>query len=242
MLVKGQGIVFQTIRYGESSLIAKIYTREAGMISFLVKGARTNKGSIRASHLMPMNLTELIFNLYPNKNLQHLKELRCNPILPDLLLNESKRSIVLFLSEVLNRSVKEEEKNADLFDFISGSLQILNEQNAGFQLFPHYFMIQLTKYLGFYPDHYFDEGMVFNLQEGRFVTSLSMNNQMLSGVESEILGKLLKVKYSDLMDLKVNTIDKRSLLEHLLLYYRIHLGHFNQVNSHEVFKDLLANS
>ena len=36
---KIQGIVLQSLRYGDTSLIVMVYTRESGLKSYMVKGA-----------------------------------------------------------------------------------------------------------------------------------------------------------------------------------------------------------
>src|SRR5688572_28429120 len=102
MLLSSKGIVFHTLKYGDTSLIARIYTREAGLQSFLIKGVRSQKGAIRPSHLMPMNLLDMVFSLRQNSSLQSLRELKCDPVMLELHVDPVKRSIVMFLSELLN--------------------------------------------------------------------------------------------------------------------------------------------
>ncbi|MDX5321894.1 MAG: DNA repair protein RecO, partial [Bacteroidota bacterium] len=152
MLVHTQGIVLHAIKYGDTSLITRIYTRQQGLQSFLVKGVRSQKGSIRPSHLMPLNLLELVYAQRQNKQLHTLKELKCDPVLFEVHAHPVKRGIALFISELLNRCIREEESNAGLFDFLSGSIQILDLHQDHLGLFPHHFCLQLSRYLGFFPD------------------------------------------------------------------------------------------
>ena len=44
MLIKTAGIIFQTKKYSESSLIADIYTEEKGLRSYIISGVRSKKG------------------------------------------------------------------------------------------------------------------------------------------------------------------------------------------------------
>ncbi|MHB1277936.1 MAG: DNA repair protein RecO [Bacteroidia bacterium] len=240
MLLSSKGIVFHTLKYGDTSLIARIYTREAGLLSFLIKGARTQKGAIRPSHLMPLNLLEMVFSLRRNSSLQSLRELKCEPVLFELHVEPVKRSITLFISELLNRSIREEEKNTDLFDFLSGSLQILDLQKSGLQLYPHYFCLQLTRYLGFFPDLSYKEGDCLDLGEGCFVAPGAVSPHYLSPRESHWVYVLITDTFENASRLAITSVERRNLLEGILRYYRLHFDHFRDLRSHEILRDVLA--
>lgn len=240
MLLSSKGIVFHTIKYGDTSLIARIYTREVGLISFLIKGVRSQKGAIRPSHLMPLGLLEMVFTLRQNSQLQSLRELKCDPILFEIHSDPVKRSIVLFLSELLNRAIREEEKNADLYDFLSGSLQILDLQKGGLQIFPHYFCLQLTRYLGFFPDLRYQQGDCLDLTEGCFVPAGKVGPHYLSAQESFWAYSLISNTFEDLAALKIPSIERRNLLEGILRYYRMHSENFRDLKSHEILHDVLS--
>lgn len=240
MLLSSKGIVFHTLKYGDTSLIARIYTREAGLLSFLIKGARTQKGAIRPSHLMPLNLLEMVFSLRQNSSLQSLRELKCDPVLFELHVDPVKRGITLFISELLNRAIREEEKNTDLFDFLSGSLQILDLQKSGLQLYPHYFCLQLTRYLGFFPDLSYKEGDCLDLSEGCFVKPGSVSPHHLTPRESQWVYSLICDPFENVSQMTIPPVERRNLLEGILRYYRLHFDQFRDLRSHEILRDVLA--
>jgi DNA repair protein RecO (recombination protein O) len=241
MLVSCQGVVFHTIKYGDTSLITRIFTREMGVQSFLIKGARSQKGTIRPSHLIPMNLVDLVFIKQPNRSLHSIKELRCEPLLSDLMTHPNKRSIAMFMAEVLYKTIREEEKNTDLFDFISGSLQILDAQQSGYQLFPHYFLVQLTRYLGFFPDLNHSEGLFFDLIEGKFSAEKGIGSHRLNEMESRWFYRLASSSFNEIASLAHESSERRNLLDGILRYYQIHFDQFSQINSHEIFREVLSN-
>ena len=240
MLLSSKGIVFHTLKYGDTSLIARIYTREAGLQSFLIKGVRSQKGAIRPSHLMPMNLLDMVFSVRQNSSLQSLRELKCDPVMLELHVDPVKRSIVMFLSELLNRAIREEERNADLFDFLSGSLQILDLQRSGLQLYPHYFCLQLSRYLGFFPDLRYREGDCLDLMEGSFVSPGSVGPHHLNARESQWVYFLVTNPFEGSSQLAIPSIERRNLLEGILRYYRLHFDQFRDLQSHEILRDVLA--
>jgi len=240
MLLASKGIVFHTIKYGDTSLIARIYTREAGMQSFLIKGVRSQKGAIRPSHLMPMNLVDMVFTLRQDRQLQILKELKCDPVLLEIHVSPIKRGIMLFITELLNRAIREEEKNTDLFDFLSNSIQILDLQKENLQLFPHYFCLQLSRYLGFFPDQNYQKGHCLDLVEGCFVPANKVGHHSLNPEESRVAAALMKRNFDEEELISVSARDRRSLLDGILRYYRLHFDHFHDLQSHEILREVLS--
>ena len=57
---KLQGVVLQSIRYGDTSLIVKIYTRNLGLQSYIIKGAFNRASKNRAAFFQPLNVIEFV--------------------------------------------------------------------------------------------------------------------------------------------------------------------------------------
>jgi len=73
-LHKTKGMVFRTVKYGETSLIVTVYTELFGVQSYLVNGVRTStkKGPGRANLFQPAAILDLI--VYHNE-LKHLQRI-----------------------------------------------------------------------------------------------------------------------------------------------------------------------
>ncbi|MBO7629173.1 MAG: recombination protein O N-terminal domain-containing protein [Bacteroidales bacterium] len=54
MLVSTPGIVMHATKYGDTSLIVKIFTQQQGNQSFMIKGAFSNNNRFAASYFTPM--------------------------------------------------------------------------------------------------------------------------------------------------------------------------------------------
>ena len=76
MLHKTLGIVLRSTDYSDSSIIAKIYTEQFGIQSYLIKGAKRKKASVKSNLFQPLSLLELIVYKKEKKQLQTLKEAR----------------------------------------------------------------------------------------------------------------------------------------------------------------------
>jgi len=164
MIKKTRGIVLRNTNYRDNSVISHIYTEEFGIQSFILNGVRNQKGNIRPSHIMPLNLLDLVVYKKENTGIHRIKELRCQPILQSIHFDVLKNSVALFVSEILNASLAEEEANPELFHFLDHFIRILDLEDEKIGNYPIYFLIHLTRYLGFYPKGAYTEKQVLNLQ------------------------------------------------------------------------------
>ena len=91
MIISTPGIVLHTTPYGETSLIAKVLTRELGLRSYIVKGVRTQAARTKQGLFQPM--TELDMVVYNNTktDLNYTKEL--SPRHPETLTQSSNQAI-----------------------------------------------------------------------------------------------------------------------------------------------------
>ena len=66
MIVKTEGLVLKQINFSENSLILKIFTREYGLLSFMIKGAKSGKNKSYGI-LRPMSFLNVVFYFKENK-------------------------------------------------------------------------------------------------------------------------------------------------------------------------------
>jgi DNA repair protein RecO (recombination protein O) len=241
MLLTTRGIVFNQVRYGETSIIAKIYTEHSGLQSYLVKGARSRHARIRTAHLQHLTLVELEVNQRSNKELQYLKSLKIEHPFRDIPFNIRKSAVAVFLNEVLYKVIREEEPNNDLFGFLYNAIHFLDLQSESPVLFHHLFLIRLSRYLGFYPrDNFSDQQPYFNLQEGEFTASPGPGGTITGPPASKLLHDLMPLNFEDIDRLGISGKDRQELLEMLLSYYRLHVPGFATLKSHLVLAEVFS--
>ncbi len=241
MLHKTRGIVLHNTKFSESSVVTKIYTREFGLRSFLINGVRKGKGSIRPSHLLPLNLLEMVVYHKEGHGLQRIKELRCDPQLNDLPFNVVKNSIGMFISELLNQALDDEDPNEDLFDFAESFICLLDMEHENLANHPLWFMVQLSRYLGFSPDRIRrTKDMVFNLEDGEFTLPVSATSSCMSLENSMCFAELLNSPIDVLHEMKIPKNVRSKLLDDLIIYFKIHALHGRTLRSHEVLKSVFS--
>jgi len=239
MLHKTRGIIFQVTEFGETSVVARIYTELFGLQGFIINSVRKKNAKVKQNVLHPLALVDLVVYHKDRKGLHRVAEVSSNPALQHIPFSIVKNSLVLFLDEVLCKSIKEEEPNQQLFDFIFNSVQLLDLQSPVNNDFHMCFLIQLTRFLGFYPaENYSAEEKIFNLREGVFQPDIPPHVNYLDGIQSENFSSLLKSSLNFSSSIKIPLAQKRMLVEKILEYYRLHLAGFTEVKSLKVLEEV----
>jgi len=239
MLVTSKAIVISKIRFKDDDLIVKCYTEKFGIKSYLLKNAlKSKKGKFRPAYFQLLTLLEIHADHKDSRSLQYLRDIKLGHNYATLHTNVIKIAIVMFLSEILESILKEEEENLALFQFMESSLIWFDENqiNTNFHLI---FLIELTKYLGFYPDFSEKEARFFNLEEGKF-QQYQTNSYCISGNNLKLLKQLLGIKFDVDKILEINSNEKREFLDMILLYFKLHLHGFKTPKSVNVLNQVFA--
>lgn len=232
MLQKTEGIVLKTVRYSDTSLIAHIYTRDHGWLNFMIPGVRSSRNKSKGNIIQPLQYLDLEIYFAPNRNLMKLKEYRPAYIYNELHMDMNKQSVALFALEVFSKCVREQEQNAELFEYISSYLMSLDNSDKNLKMAAPDFLLNFSQYLGFYPLEN-EDGTYFHLLEGHF-TEIT-DGYTLNKEESSLWRKMIKNEDPS----SFNHNERGMLLEKLLLYYKMHMPGFPELNTLSVLKNIL---
>lgn len=220
MLYKTRGIVFRFTRYGDTSIIVNIFTELFGLQTYLVNGVRSKSARGKISLFQPMTLLDMVVYHRENANILRIKEVRCLHAYRHIHEDMRKTSIALFLSEVLNKVVKDQSNAEIIFDFLMRSFVTLDELD-GVENFHLQFLIQLSRHLGF---------------------GVHETSEVLGGSNSSIeyddgLRALLGSGYDEPPPMSYAC--RKYLLEQLLLFYYRHIDGMTEVRSVDVLSEVL---
>ena len=167
---KARGIVLHTVKYGESSLVAYLFTDVGGRQTYMIQGVRSSRGrGNKAALFQPMFLLEFEGIEQPHAEMHRMKEVRNLVPLSSVPFDVRKSTVSLFMAEVLYRLIREVEANEPLFDFICSAVQQLDRMEQGVANFHLWFLVRLSAYLGFYPGNEYRDGrLVRHPRRGRF--------------------------------------------------------------------------
>jgi len=239
MLHKTRGIILQTIPYSDSSIIVKAYTELFGLQSFMISGVRRKKSDTKINALQPLSLVEMIIYHKEGKQLNRVKEIKSEYVFTTVPYDIAKSSIALFLNEIIFKSIKEEEANLSLFEFLYNSLKVLDLKTDKINNFHLQFMVRFSKILGFYPQgSYSAVTSFFDLTTGTFIAREPVHPYSLGKQLSSALYTLMESNYDS--DISLDNASRRLLLEKLILFYELHISTVKQVNSHKVLEEVVS--
>jgi DNA repair protein RecO (recombination protein O) len=235
MLIKTKAIVISSLKYQEKSLIVKCFTQSDGLKSYFVPNAfSAKKSNQKIAYFQPFSILEIEANHKNKGTLEHFKEIKLAYSYQTIATDVVKSSIILFLSEMLHHSIKEEEENENLFTFLETALLWLDnhEEITNFHLI---FLLQMTKFFGFFPNK--ANGNYFEMIDGVF--SEYQGTSCLNFQETVLLKKLLELKFDSSKKLFLAS-ERQQLLKFIIDYYSIHLDGFKKPKSLEVLKEVFA--
>ncbi|MCB0382302.1 MAG: DNA repair protein RecO [Psychroserpens sp.] len=237
MLNKNKAIVISKVRYRDNDLIVKCFTKQKGLVSYLIRGAlKSKKGTSKAVYFQLLSQLQIEENFRANQTLQYIKEVKIDSIYQTIHTNVFKTSIAMFLAEVLSTVLKEEEQNLPLYDYLEVTFKWLDYQDE-FANFHLLFLLNLTQYLGFYPESTHEDASYFNLSNGLFEHQKS-DIYSVSGENLTLLKRLLGMNFDELNTIKISSKQRQSFLTMLLLYFELHLGSFKKPKSLQVFNQV----
>lgn len=235
MQVKTEVIVLSALRYQEKSLIVKCFSKDFGLQTYFVRNAfsKRNKG-LNSAYFQP--LTQLFIDAtHKNKgNLEYINDLRLAYPYQTVSTDFYKNSVCIFLAEVLSASIKEPEAHTEFFLFIKTALIWFDEHEftPDFHL---WFLFNITKYLGFFPDDSDVDALYFNPDEGSFTMHYTPN--CFGEDETGLLRRLFQIK-PGIQKSPFRNPERRTLLKLLLQYYETHVTGFRHIRSIEIMPEL----
>ena len=133
-------------------MVVYLLTDTGGRRSYMVQGVRSHNG--RGSKLalfQPMFPVEFEGLESSRQQMHRFKEVQGGFVLQSLPFDVRKSTMALFMAEVLYRLVKESEPDSQLFDFVWESIGALDSMEEGVANFHLWFLVNLSRFLGFYP-------------------------------------------------------------------------------------------
>lgn len=234
MRISEKAVVLQTIRHGEKKFIVRLYTEQHGLLTAIAAAGSTAKSKVRHASILPLSLINAELIIKQNRELHQLTESSCYFISTGFGNAFDKLSIAQFLNEVLIKTLKEQGPNAALFHFIETCIRFLNDTERDYMNLHLYFMLELSKYLGFEPQNNFSSSnKYFDCREGSFSSYPLSFPLGLDARESVLFSQSLS---ASLLQTKLNNQDRRSLLESLIAYFKMHIPGFNELKSLEVLQ------
>lgn len=237
-IIQTKAIVLSSLKYSDTSLIVKCFTEEEGVKSYLIRGVlKAKKGGLKIAYFQPLTQLNLIAKHSNKSTLHTIKEVQILNPYKTIYKDIVKQSVVLFLSEVLANSIQEEEANRNFYNYITTALLWLDlhDKITNFHLL---FLLNATRYLGFYPD-IAENDTSFDLLSGNFTASVYEKNT-ISGNEFYHFKKLLGMNFDTINMVSFSKNERQLVLKTIIKYYELHLDGFRKPKSLEVLETVFS--
>lgn len=243
MTHKTRGIVLRTVRYGETSLVVTVFTELFGIQTYMVNGVRkSGKNASRSALYQPGAILDLVVGHQEQKSMQRIREAQWARLYQRVFSDVIRNCVALYLTEILNKCLRQPEEQSDLFYFMEDVLEQLDTATpAVVANLPLFFALQLPQFFGFKinPANHRNFNWL-DLQEGCFVEERPHHECFLEGEPAFITAQIVQSLHpEELADLRMHQQMRRNLLHQYHAYYACHVPEFGRLKTIEVLYDVL---
>ncbi|MCH7413364.1 DNA repair protein RecO [Belliella sp. R4-6] len=229
MQKKTSGIVISYIRYKETSIIVKIFTRELGLKSYIINGVRSSTGKSKIALYQPLTQLDLVVYDKEGAGLNRISEAKILHPYQLIPFDFIRSGVAMFVAEALAKSIYENYQNDALYDFLEAAMMHLDSKDCRLSLFPIVFLLEMSSYLGFSPSDsasFFDEIM----------HDINSPAQLLE--EKKALDILFENSFYCKKNIPSSV--RKGLLDHFLIFYSQHLEDNGSWKSIKVLRQLIS--
>ena len=237
MNIRSRAIVLNKTKYSESSVIVKVFTREAGVQSFILKGAFSKKNKGKLALMENLTLLDITFDDH-REGIKYLNDIALNRNYSLIPFDMVRRTLFIFYNEILYKTLTDSSADPELFDFIEQSLLELDGEETKLADIHLRFLIRFSKILGFAPkDNFSDNNCHFFIEESAFTHDYFDYPDYLSREASAYLFHLMHEEELDSLPPK----DIRNeLLYGLIRYFEKHNEQIHRIESVPILATLLV--
>lgn len=235
MIVSTPGIVMHATKYGDTSLVVKIFTKLQGNQSFIIKNAFRKNNRFAASYFSPLAMMDISYDDHSKSSLKYLKDVAPHPA-SNLYYDPAKSSILLFYNEILYKLLMDSGQDEELFGFLQEEINKVHNATENMAELPLRFLIRLSAVMGYCPeDNFSPENRFFSLHECRFQHYYMEDAGILTGLQSAYLHQLLSQEA--LVTVKRGV--RVALLKSLVAYILMHNEQIKRVESLDILSAVL---
>lgn len=243
MLHNTKGIVLRVTKYGDTSVIASIYTELFGVQQYIVKGARvtSKKGANKGVFYQPAAILQMEVYHSPMKSMQMVKEVSWDYVYQNVYSDVLRNAVATYIVEILQQTLQP-EPHPEMFYLIEDTFKQLDKGGAGLvSNLPIYFLIHLSEHLGFgLQGKYSNETPLLDIKDGQFVAKAPAHPYFLEGQTAQTASTFLQVQfYNDLENIVLSGGQRKKILELFQLSLSFHYKKFSEIKSLPILQEVL---
>jgi DNA repair protein RecO (recombination protein O) len=227
MLYKTEGIVLTYVKYAESSVIAKIFTKSFGLKHYIINGVRKERPRHNIALLHSLSPVNLVVYNKKNLGIQRIASIECEKAMHNIIADIYKSSVATFLAELISKSTSINARYESLFDFIKQNVYHLDSLHSSPNIFLMKFIIELSRYLGFGMNN------IEHIKE-QLNTPYS-SRYTLTQEEESILKSLIKNEPIKNIDRRI----RKNITDCTMEFYKANISNLIKIKSLTIFKEIM---
>lgn len=236
MHIRTRAIVLNKTKYSDSSLIARIFTREAGVQSFILKGAFSKKNKGKLALMENLSMVEISFDDH-HDGIKYLNDITLYHPYTLIPFDMVRRTLFIFYNEILYKTLTDYSTDAELFDFVENALLELDEEGTRLADIHLRFLVDFSRVLGVFPkDNFSEQNCHFFIEDSAFGHDYFDYPDYLSRDASAYLADLIHGNRTELPPKAV----RNELLYGLIRYFERHNEQIHRIESVPILSELLA--
>lgn len=243
MIQTTEAVILKSFPYSDTSLIVKAYTKDFGLQSYILRSARSNKGKAsKAQHFQPLRLVQIEITSRQGVQLSSIRSSQSLFCADRTSCEIVRTTLAIFLTEVLNFSIRENTASDELFDFLKSRIIALERADCGaLAEFHLHFLLDLSSILGFEPlDNHDWQTPYFDLISGKFVSSPQNNDTLDAEASRQLHDFVSQHRKGNAERITADKHSRKSLLETFARFYAIHITDGRLFKSQDVLGIVLS--
>lgn len=219
-------LILTVRKHTGNNIIVDCYTREKGRMAFIYSFTKSNKG--HRALLSPMNWVSFTISDSVKMPLPRPKELQALHLYRSIGNHPIKNLVMLFLSEIISHTIREEHRDEDMFHFFENALDYYDEQEQEYNNFHLSFLVGLTALLGIAPPVDSDQTTdnLYAMWEGK-----------MSVLEKDNFKKICLTPINQCHLIKLNASERSKQLNIILDYLQHYAPGFKVPKSLALFRE-----
>lgn len=234
-------VALKVTKHSDKQSILTALSREWGRVA-LALSAGNGKSAARIRALtMPLCIIECVTDRRSSRDVLPMRQVQQLLPLASIHSNPVKQMVAMFLAEVLTALLRETNEDASLFDFITRSVQILDESDeAGTANFHICFLYQLGRLLGIEPDtSTYSLGSILDIRDGIWRHTMPLHRDFLTPEESEAAFQLSRMNFINYYKYRYTRQERNRILDALLHYLSVHYVSLRNLHSLDILRTML---
>ena len=139
MKIKTHAFVLKTTLFKESSLIIRLFTREKGKSTYIIKAAMRQKSPNKAIY-QQLNEVEIDYSHHPKKQIHPVYNTKLLSSWENICADLKKTVLCTSMLEIIDKNYDEEVPDSDTYDTLKSVMSYFNQNNLNLNNAFYYFI------------------------------------------------------------------------------------------------------